>query len=140
MIDLAYKSKMILKLDKTSKKLSTIEEISLFNEFRIHTIYNSADLPAKAKIIQPDLIFMDFPHMDNDCELICRVLKKEEALKDIPVVILTTSRSRSMSPISYKFDALFVKPPEMTLIAERIYFYGIMNYCSYLMTNMHKIK
>ncbi|QQL50235.1 response regulator [Mucilaginibacter ginkgonis] len=112
--------KKILVLDQDWRMLSTINQISEHGDFDIHIIYDSNSVYQKAKFISPDLIILDYLLIGNDCGLICQDLKDDELLHTIPIIIVTAFKTSKVKLDAYRYDALFVKPLDMNVLATRI--------------------
>ena len=119
-MELINKQKKILVLDNGGRMLSVVDEILLYGDFDVHTVYDADAICERAKSIHPDLIILDYLLLNNECELICQDLKEEDLVKDIPVIIVSTYRSKKLRSDAYKCDALFLKPMDMEVLASRI--------------------
>lgn len=112
--------KHILVLDKGSRVLSVVDQVLFYGDYNLHIIYDPNSVYDRAKALTPDLIILDYLLLDKDCEEIIQDLKEDEALKDIPIIVVTVYRSKKVIADSYKCDALFVKPMDMDVLASRI--------------------
>ena len=112
--------KKILILDKNGRMLSALDAITYFGNFDVHLIYDPNAIYDKAKVINPDLIILDYLIPDNDCALICQDFKDDERLKGIPIIILTTFKTKKAQENAYNCDALFIKPLDMEQLASRM--------------------
>ena len=112
--------KRILVLDKNSRISSSLDEIMLYGDFEIHTIYDPNAVYDRAKSLIPDLIILDYLLLDDDCVYICQDLKEDKDLSDVPVIVVTAYRTRKVRSDCYKCDALFLKPLDMDALASRI--------------------
>ena len=119
-MELLSSRKRILVLDKNSRMSSIIDEIMLYGDFDICTVYDPSVVSDKAKMIKPDLIMLDYLLLDDDCVMVCQDLKEDEDLKDVPVIVVTAYRTKKVLSNAYKCDALFVKPLDMNVLASRI--------------------
>jgi len=128
--------KRILVLDKNTRLSKVVNEITPDSNFDIYTFYDSHGLFEQAKTVRPDLILLDCILPDRDCEMICQDLKEDDLLKNIPIVVITTSNSKKQMSNSFKCDALFVKPNDMSATASQIFFRDIKNYFAYLIMKM----
>lgn len=112
--------KTILILDKNSRMLSVIDDIMYYGNFDVHLTYDPNAIYDKAKVINPDLIILDYLLLDTDCALVCQDFKDDEQLKGVPIIVVTAFKSKKAQEESYKCDALFVKPLDMELLASRM--------------------
>jgi len=112
--------KTILVLDKNSRMLSVIDDIMYYGDFNVHLTFDPNAIYDKAKMINPDLIILDYLLVDNDCELVCRDFKDDKQLCNVPIIIVTAFKTKKVQADSYKCDALFVKPLDMEVLASRI--------------------
>jgi len=118
-MELLAKQKRILILDNSGSMLSVVNEIMQYGDFDIHTIYDPNAVYDKASLINPDLIILDYLLLRNDCELICRDIKRDDHLKNIPVIVVTVYKNKKTRSDAYKCDAIFLKPIDMQLFAPR---------------------
>jgi len=116
----AGNKKTILVLDKNSRMLSVIDDIMYYGDFDVHLTYDPNAIYDKAKVINPDLIILDYLLLDTDCELVCQDFKDDEKLCNVPIIIVTAFKTKKAQADSYKCDALFVKPLDMEVLASRI--------------------
>jgi DNA-binding response OmpR family regulator len=116
----AGNKKTILVLDKNSRMLPVIDDIMYYGDFNVHLTYDPNAIYDKAKVINPDLIILDYLLLDADCELVCRDFKDDEQLCNVPIIIVTAFKTKKSQADSYKCDALFVKPLDMEVLASRI--------------------
>jgi DNA-binding response OmpR family regulator len=116
----AGNKKTILVLDKNSRMLPVIDDIMYYGDFNVHLTYDPNAIYDKAKMINPDLIILDYLLLDADCELVCRDFRDDEQLRNVPIIIVTAFKTKKSKADSYKCDALFVKPLDMEVLASRI--------------------
>jgi len=119
-MELLSKQKRILVLDNGGRMLSVVDEIMLYGDFDVHTVYDADAVCDKARAIHPDLILLDYLLLNNDCIQVCNDLKEEAQLSNIPVIVVSAYRSRKVRSDAYKCDALFVKPMDMEVLASHI--------------------
>ncbi|HEX8023391.1 response regulator [Mucilaginibacter sp.] len=116
----AGNKKTILVLDKNSRMLPVIDDIMYYGDFNVHLTYDPNAIYDKAKVINPDLIILDYLLLDADCELVCRDFRDDEQLRNVPIIVVTAFKTKKSQADSYKCDALFVKPLDMEVLASRI--------------------
>lgn len=112
--------KKILILDKNSRMLSVIDDIMYYGDFDVHLTYDPDAIYDKAKVINPDLIILEYLLLDTDCALVCQDFKDDEQLKGVPIIVVTAFKTKKAQQESYKCDALFIKPLDMELLASRM--------------------
>ncbi len=112
--------KKILILDKNSRMLSVIDDIMYHGNFDVHLTYDPNAIYDKAKVINPDLIILDYLLLDVDCALVCQDFKDDDQLRQVPIIVVTSFKTKKAQEESYKCDALFVKPLDMELLASRM--------------------
>jgi two-component system cell cycle response regulator DivK len=119
-MELLSQKKRILVLDKNSRMLSVVDEIMMYGDFDVHTIYDPNAVYDKAKDFHPDVIILDYLLLDNDCALICQEFKDDANLSNVPIIVIASYRTQQVTNDSYNCDALFVKPLDMTVLASRM--------------------
>jgi len=119
-MEIISKQKRILVLDNSGRMLSVVNEIMHYGDFDILTVYDPNAICDKAKAMHPDLIILDYLLLNNECEQVCNDLKEEEGLENIPVIVVSTYRSKKILSAAYRCDALFLKPMDMEVLASRI--------------------
>ena len=119
-MELINQQKRILVLDKDNRIFSVVDEISSYGDYNIQTIYDPNGVYDRAKTFKPDLIILDYLLLDGDCALICEDFKEDTELEQVPIIIVTTYKTKRTSEDFYKCDALFIKPLDMQVLASRI--------------------
>ena len=119
-MELLARQKRILILDNSGRMTSIVNEIMEYGDFDVHTIYDPNAVYDRATEIHPDLIILDYLLLNNDCEVVCRDIKEDKYLKEIPVIIVTAYKNKKARADAYKCDAIFLKPVDMQLFAPRI--------------------
>ncbi|TWJ02414.1 response regulator receiver domain-containing protein [Mucilaginibacter frigoritolerans] len=119
-MELLARQKRILILDNSGRMTSIVNEIMEYGDFAIHTIYDPNAVYDRAIEIFPDLIILDYLLLSSDCEVVCRDIKEDKHLKEIPVIVVTAYKNKKVRADSYKCDAIFLKPVDMQLFAPRI--------------------
>ena len=119
-MELLNKQKRILVLDKDSRILSVVDEILCYGNWDVSITYDPYAVFDIAKTYRPDLIILDYLLLDNDCALICEDFKNDAGLQNIPIIIVTTYKTKKAKADFYKCDALFIKPLDMEVLASRM--------------------
>jgi DNA-binding response OmpR family regulator len=114
------RQKRILVLDKNDRIISVVDEIMNYGDWEVYTTYDPNAVFDIAKTYLPDLIILDYLLLDNDCEVICQDLRDDVDFKSVPIIIVTTYKTRKVNAVSFKCDALFIKPLDMEVLASRI--------------------
>jgi CheY-like chemotaxis protein len=73
--------------------------------FRVLAAANGAEGLAKAKQHKPDLILLDIEMPGMDGFAVCEKLKQDDALKQIPVIILTATQDAKLNERAFKAGA-----------------------------------
>jgi len=81
----------ILIADDNEEMLETLVRIFSLYEFKVDTALNGIEAIDMAKKVSPDIIILDGMMPEMDGFEACRILKKNEETKEIPVVFLTAN-------------------------------------------------
>lgn len=79
----------ILIIDDSPSSLQLLAEILLRQGYEVHSFSSSREALREAEDLRPDLILLDVIMPDMDGFEVCEVLKKREALRDVPVIFLS---------------------------------------------------
>jgi twitching motility two-component system response regulator PilH len=82
--------KSILIVDDSPTDRQFLSELLAKNGFKVSTAENADEALAKAKQLKPDLVLMDVVMPGQSCFQATRALSKDEATKQIPVIICTS--------------------------------------------------
>jgi twitching motility two-component system response regulator PilH len=82
--------KNILVVDDSPTDRQFLSELLAKNGFQVSTAENADEALAKAKQLKPDLVLMDVVMPGQSGFQATRALTKDEATKQIPVIICTT--------------------------------------------------
>ncbi len=85
----------VLCVDDAAADLATIQKIVLSANVQVLTATGGLDALTRARIDQPDLIFLDIVMPDMDGFAVLRELKKDPATRDIPVVFVSSKSQRA---------------------------------------------
>ena len=80
----------VLLVDDISAHLEQITEIVATAGYQTITATGGQEAIDKARELKPDLIFLDVVMPDLDGFATCRMLREDDATKDIPVVFVST--------------------------------------------------
>ena len=90
--------KNILVVDDSPTDRQFLSDLLNANGYKVSTAENAEDAIAKAKSLRPDLVLMDVVMPGQNGFQATRTLTKDEATKDIPV-ILCTSKSQETDKV-----------------------------------------
>ncbi|MBT7991755.1 MAG: diguanylate cyclase [Anaerolineae bacterium] len=118
------KKTTILAIDDIQDNLTSLKAVlqDALPEFRLLTALNGPNGIALAQTEDPDVILLDIVMPDMDGFAVCRKLKADEALRQIPVVFLTalkTDRKSRVKALDVGAEGFLTKPlDEIELIAQ----------------------
>jgi DNA-binding response OmpR family regulator len=119
-MELLGRQKRVLVLDKDNRIASVVDEMMWYGDWDVVVTYDPNAVFDKAKACKPDLIILDYFLLDNDCEVICRDLKNDAQLNNIPLIVVTAYKTKKAKADCFKCDALFIKPLDMEVLASRM--------------------
>jgi twitching motility two-component system response regulator PilH len=110
--------KNILIVDDSPTDRQFLSELLAKNGFQVSTAENAAEALAKAKQLKPDLVLMDVVMPGQSGFQATRALSRDEATKQIPVIICTsksqeTDRAWGMKQGARDYIVKPVKGPEL---------------------------
>ncbi|CAD7800467.1 Response regulator MprA [Chryseobacterium aquaeductus] len=115
----------VLVVDDSPAIVDSIEMMLDFEGFEIEKFYKGSDmlktLDAESK---PNLILMDMWLSGEDGRDICREIKANDSLKDIPVLIMSASRGLEQSALDAGADAFIAKPFDLDDMVDKIKLYS----------------
>jgi twitching motility two-component system response regulator PilH len=82
--------KSILIVDDSATDLQFLSDLLSKNGFKVATAQNAEEALAKAKELRPDLVLMDVVMPGQNGFQATRTLSKDEATKQIPIIICTS--------------------------------------------------
>jgi DNA-binding response OmpR family regulator len=112
--------KHILVLDKDNRILSVVDDLMHLGNFEVHITYDPNAVYDSAKALKPDLVILDYLLLNNECQEICRDFNEDTELHSVPIIVVTTYKSKKILAEAYKCEALFVKPLDISLFASRM--------------------
>lgn len=115
----AAANKRILLLDKDNEILDLVDDIMFYGYSDIHITGDSRTLRDLARNCRPDLIILDFLMANMDNGALCRQIKQDDGLKDIPLVVVAPHR-HIKSNVGRYCDALLMKPASGEELATQI--------------------
>ena len=110
--------KNVLVVDDSPTDRQFLSELLAKNGFKVSTAENAEEALAKAKQLKPDLVLMDVVMPGQSGFQATRALSKDEATKQIPVIICTsksqeTDRAWGMKQGARDYIVKPVKGPEL---------------------------
>jgi twitching motility two-component system response regulator PilH len=110
--------KSILVVDDSPTDLKYLTDLLAKNGYQVVTAQNADEALAKAKQLRPDLVLMDVVMPGQSGFQATRALTKDEATKQIPVIICTTKgqetdRAWGMKQGARDYIVKPVKGPEL---------------------------
>lgn len=114
-------STQILVLDDSPAIVDSIEMMMEFEGLTISKFYKGSDmLNALNSEAKPDVILMDMWLSGEDGRDICRTIRADENLRDIPVLIMSASRGLEQSALDAGANDFIAKPFDMGDMISRI--------------------
>jgi CheY-like chemotaxis protein len=114
-------SAQVLVLDDSPAIVDSIEMMMEFEGLTISKFYKGSDmLNALNSQPKPDLILMDMWLSGEDGRDICRTIRADENLRDIPVLIMSASRGLEQSALDAGANDFIAKPFDMGDMIARI--------------------
>ena len=120
-------AKKILIVDDDPDLVNAVTLILKSKKYEVAAAYDGNEGLAKAKTEKPDLIVLDVMMPDKDGYAVCKDLKADRALSNIPVLLLTavashvpTTRYTQQMGMETEADDYLDKPVEPKVLAERI--------------------
>ena len=119
-MELYKPKKKILMLDKDTRLLGAVDEILSSGEWDVSITFDPNAVYDLAKDQQPDLVILDYLLVDKDCAEICQDFKQDPRLNSVPIIVVTAFKNKKIKETAYKCDALFIKPLDFSVLANRI--------------------
>ena len=114
----------IVVLDDSPAIVDSIELMMELEGLSISKLYKGTDMLDALNVKEkPKVILMDMWLSGEDGRDICRHIKADEYLKDIPVVIMSASRGLGQSALDAGANDFIAKPFDMEDIIERLRVY-----------------
>ena len=114
-------STQILVLDDSPAIVDSIEMMMELEGLTVSKFYKGSDmLDALNTQPKPDVILMDMWLSGEDGRYICRTIRADENLKDIPVLIMSASRGLEQSALDAGANDFIAKPFDMGDMISRV--------------------
>jgi DNA-binding response OmpR family regulator len=101
--------KRILILDDSQVVLDVVKEALSYEKFEVNVTTSSANFMDTVMAYRPDLLILDYKLHGPKGDELCRQLKKNQQLNDIPVIICSAYLNNG-DMISCGCDAIIAKP------------------------------
>ena len=119
--------KKILLVDDDPDLVNAVSMILEAKKYKVAAAYGGVEGLAKAKTEKPDLIVLDVMMPDKDGYVVCKELKADPQLSQIPVLLLTavvshipTTRYSHQMGLETEADDYIDKPVEPDELVKRI--------------------
>ena len=113
---------IILCVDDQEANIELLEEILVLNSYKAVTVTNGEDALLKIKSQTIDLVLLDINMPGMDGIEVCRHIKEDEKLRDIPIIMITGSASHGdhIRGIEAGVEDYFSKPFNQEELLARI--------------------
>jgi CheY-like chemotaxis protein len=98
-------AKTVLIIDDQPFFITTQQNLLQRQGYRVLTAANGQDGLAQAKQHKPDLILLDIEMPGMDGFAVCAKLKEDEALRHIPVIVLTATQDPKLNERAFRAGA-----------------------------------
>lgn len=102
--------KKILVIDDDESILEAIAFILEDDGYTVATSMKGEETYKKVASFKPDVIILDVLMSGSDGRIICKNLKKDEATKDIPIIMISAHPTAKESVLEVGADAFLPKP------------------------------
>ncbi|MCJ8211986.1 hypothetical protein MUY27_19870 [Mucilaginibacter sp. RS28] len=119
-MELLKTKKRVLLLDKDNGLINIVDELLFTGNWDISITFDPNAVFDIATKFRPDLIILDYTLLGYECAIICEDFKADHLLKNIPVIVITTYKTRKISRDVFKCDALFIKPQDFEILAAKM--------------------
>lgn len=86
----------------------------------VHTIFKGDDAQRKIRQFKPDIIFLDILMSGKDGRDICKKIKEDSQIKNIPIVIISAHPSAHKGAMACGANDFLPKPFETKELLEKI--------------------
>lgn len=109
--------KRILLLDADNSMMDAIGDLLQTGRWEVLITHSAVNVYDQALAYHPDLVVMDYRLLTDKCTDICNRLSNDPLLKPVPVIIISSKRSKKIISAANNCQAIFLKPFDMgTLI------------------------
>ncbi len=111
----------VLIVDDEVELCTTIADFLKPRGYEVFTANTGKEGLAAARSQKPDLIILDLMLPDMDGWRVCQALKKDEALRNVPVIMLSALVDDQQQKGSHELgDAYLSKPFDMKVLLEKV--------------------
>ncbi len=109
--------KRILLLDTDNSIIDAVDDLLQTGKWEVLITHNALNIYDQALAFHPDLVVMDYRLLAGKCAGICNKLSNDPLLKPVPVIIISSKKSKKIRTAANNCQAIFLKPFDMgTLI------------------------
>lgn len=109
--------KRILLLDSDNSMMDAVDDLLQTGKWEVLITNKAVNVYDQALAYHPDLVVMDYRLLADQCTGICNKLSNDPVLKPVPLIIISSKRSRKIKSAAHNCQAIFLKPFDMgTLI------------------------
>lgn len=112
--------KRILVLDDNKDLLDMVNEVLSYENFHVHATSTSDDIIQVAQKYNPDLVILDYHLSAGSSDDICRQLKADEQLGNVPVIIFSAYINRNSNYTAYNCEAVIAKPFNLAELVDKV--------------------
>ena len=110
----------VLVVDDDVDILSVVKILLSSQGYKVHTLYNGEHTFELAKTFQPDIILLDVGLAGHDGREICKGLKGDATIKDIPVILFSAMPGIKETLSKYDAADFIAKPFDVYDLVETI--------------------
>ena len=103
--------------------VDAVEMLLEFEGYEVTSTVDGATTFNDMKQEQPDLLLLDIWMSGEDGRDICKKIKEDEAIKGVPVIMISASRDIRESAMEAGADDFIAKPFEMNELLQKIAYY-----------------
>jgi CheY-like chemotaxis protein len=111
--------KRILVLDDDPAVLEIVKEVLSYEKYEVKVTSESGNFIDLVKTYRPDLVILDYKHHGTDGDKLCRQIKTNTLLFEIPVIICS-AYIRNDEILTCGCDAVIAKPFGLTELMEKV--------------------
>ena len=112
--------KKILLLDDSLDIIQIVEEVLSYEHFKVKSLTDTQKFFEIVESFAPELIILDYKLSDESGGEICRKIKADPDLKDIPVIIFSAYTQPGLDFKAFGCDAFIAKPFDLQELVDTI--------------------
>ncbi|NCD67921.1 response regulator [Mucilaginibacter agri] len=113
-------AKRILIIDDNQDILDIVQETLAYENFEVMAKPDTDDYLSTVKEFLPDLVILDYRLGNITGGEICRQIKANPELNEIPVIIFSAYVNRSEDLFAYGCDAIIDKPFDLVELIDKV--------------------